>query len=63
MPHSPIGRVFAPGGRYLGLAETPAANFRIARGRLMCFLEDPDSGERRGTVFRVVPLAEGLVYP
>ncbi len=54
--------VFAPGGRYLGIAETPAARFRITRGQLMCLLEDPVSGETRGTVFRMVPLAEGLVY-
>jgi hypothetical protein len=55
--------VFNPRGCYVGTTRLPAARFRIADGRLMCFRTDAESGETRGTVYRLVPAAGGLVYP
>jgi hypothetical protein len=55
--------VFDAEGRYVGTARLPEARFRIAGGRLMCFRTDPDSGEMRGMIFRLVTAAAGLVYP
>ncbi|MFC1529213.1 6-bladed beta-propeller [Gemmatimonadota bacterium] len=55
--------VVGPDGRYWGTAELPATRFTFAKGRLMCTVEDPETGARVPTVFRVVPAMEGVSYP
>jgi len=55
--------VVGPDGRYWGTAELPASRFTFAKGRLMCTVEDPETGAMIPTVFRVVPAMEGVSYP
>jgi len=55
--------VVDPEGRYWGTVEMPQSRFSFARGRLHCLVEDPDTGARVPTVFRVVPAVEGVSYP
>lgn len=55
--------VVGPDGRYWGTAELPAIRFAFAKGRLMCSVEDPETGALISTIFRVVPAMEGVSYP
>lgn len=55
--------VFDPDGRYMGTALLPVDYFHIARGRLMCIIEDPETGADVPTVFQIVPNVTGLIYP
>ncbi len=55
--------VVGPDGRYWGTAELPAIRFAFAIGRLMCSVEDPETGALISTIFRVVPAMEGVSYP
>ncbi|MFC1595504.1 6-bladed beta-propeller [Gemmatimonadota bacterium] len=55
--------VVGPDGRYWGTAELPASRFAFAKGRLMCSVEDPETGALVPTIFRVVPAMEGVSYP
>jgi hypothetical protein len=55
--------VVGPDGRYWGTAEMPATRFALAKGRLMCTVEDQETGAQVPTVFRVVPAMEGVTYP
>jgi len=55
--------VVGPDGRYWGTAELPSGRFTFAKGRLMCTVEDPETGEMIPTIFRVVPAMEGVSYP
>ncbi|MFC1628724.1 6-bladed beta-propeller [Gemmatimonadota bacterium] len=55
--------VVGPDGRYWGTAELPASRPAFGKGRLMCSIEDPETGARVPTIFRVVPAMEGVSYP
>ncbi len=55
--------VIDPEGRYLGTAELPTTRPRIAGGKLTCFIDDPETGGRVPTVFKVTSTVEELAYP
>ena len=55
--------VIDPEGRYLGSTGLPTGRPQIAGGRLMCFIEDPETGESTPTVFALRPAVEGFIYP
>ncbi len=50
-------------GRYIGTTEIPATRFTIVEGRLLATIEDSETGALVPTVFRIVPNADGLIYP
>jgi len=50
-------------GRYLGTTEIPATRFTIVNGRLLAVIENEATGARVPTVLRIVPNADGLIYP
>ncbi|MFC1500055.1 6-bladed beta-propeller [Candidatus Zixiibacteriota bacterium] len=55
--------VVGPDGRYWGTAELPVSRPAFGKGRLMCSVEDPETGARIPTIFRIVPAMEGVSYP
>ncbi len=50
-------------GRYIGTTGLPTTRPRIAQGKVMCFIVDPETGDRAATVFTLQPAVEGLIYP
>jgi hypothetical protein len=61
--------VAAPDGEYLGDTTLPPmvlsdfAGIQIVGGHLLALVEDPESGERVPTVYRIRPAIDGLRYP
>jgi len=58
-----LHHVISTRGEYLGTALLPATRFVIRDGRLMALITDPETGEVRPTVFRLIPAVAGLDYP
>ncbi|MFC1628726.1 hypothetical protein ACFL3H_06385 [Gemmatimonadota bacterium] len=50
-------------GRYLGTTGLPTASPRIAGGKVMCLIEDQETGEMAASVFTLRPAVEGFIYP
>lgn len=55
--------VISDEGRYMGTAELPDDRFNIQQGRLMCVVEDRETGAQVPTVFSIIPNPEGLICP
>ncbi|MFC1500054.1 6-bladed beta-propeller [Candidatus Zixiibacteriota bacterium] len=50
-------------GRYIGTTGLPTASPRIAAGKVMCLIEDQDTGEIAASVFTLRPAVDELIYP
>lgn len=51
-----------PEGEYLGRTRIPEPG-RIMQGHLLATIRDPETHEMHPTVWRLVPQAEGFIYP
>ena len=56
-------RLLSPEGEYLGDMRMPPVSLRIGHGFAMGFVTNEDTGEVTPTVWRMIPSAEGFVYP
>jgi len=56
-------RILSPEGEYLGDTEYPEGYGQISKGHFLTSREDDETGEILQVVYRLVPAAEGFVYP
>jgi hypothetical protein len=56
-------RVLSPEGEYLGDTAYPESYGQISRGHYLTEREDEETGEILHVIYRLVPAAEGFVYP
>ncbi len=54
--------VLSPEGEFLGTTRTPA-NGQVVQGNFLAIMTDPETEEQVPTVWRLVPQAEGFIYP
>ena len=54
--------VLSPEGEFLGTTRTPA-NGQVVQGNFLAIVTDPETEEQVPTVWRLVPAAEGFIYP
>ena len=63
-PWAPHYRVLSPEGEYLGDTRWPQLeDGHVWNGRLLGIQEDPETGEKIPTIWRLIPVAEGFIYP
>jgi hypothetical protein len=60
--HGCLYQVLSPEGEYLGTTRTPAPG-RVMRGHLLGVRVDPETGREDYVAWRLIPQAEGFVYP
>ncbi|MFC1529866.1 6-bladed beta-propeller [Gemmatimonadota bacterium] len=56
-------RILSPEGEYLGDTEYPEGYGQVSKGHFVTPREDEETGEILQVVYRLVPAAEGFVYP
>ncbi len=56
-------RLLTPQGEYLGVTRLPAEVEQIVGRKLLGLVTNPDTDEMVPTVWRLIPQAEGFVYP